>query len=47
MALTTEATPVWEPTEMSRPPQMMTTVWTMASRPVMVAASARIHRLVS
>ncbi|MFD3530358.1 hypothetical protein [Streptomyces sp. NPDC058664] len=34
MALTTDATPTWEPTEMSRPPQMMTTVWTMARRPV-------------
>ncbi len=39
MALTTEARPACEPTEMSRPPQMMTTVWTMARSPVIVTAS--------
>ena len=35
----TEATPVWEPTEMSSAPQMMTTVCTTASSPATVAAS--------
>lgn len=39
MAETTDATPTWEPTEMSSAPQMITTVWTRASSPEMVTAS--------